>query len=92
MFSYLTLSELVFQDYEKAYEGKINYIGYIFGPLDYKKIFQEILGTQNLATIGFKTSLGPTMAPKRDLKISDPLSGCVYHFYIIHSLVPLTIC
>ena len=30
------------------------------------------------------------MAPKRDLKISDPLSGCVYHFYIIHSLAPLT--
>ena len=62
-----------------------------------QKTFQGTLGTQDLTSIGSKTILGPIMDPTGLLKgtskfskILEPKSGCVYHFYIIDSVAPLT--
>ena len=61
-----------------------------------QKTFQGTLGTQDLTSKGSKTSHGPSMDPTGPLNwsskfsnILEPLSGYVYHFYIIHSLAPL---
>ena len=32
---------------------------------------------------------GPYRAPKMDLMIFEPISGSLYHFYIVHNDVPL---
>ena len=65
--------------------------------LKQQKTFQGTLGTQDLTFKGSKTSQGPSMDPTGPLNWSSkfsnilgPLSGYVYHFYIIHSLAPLT--
>ena len=69
----------------------------IFMHTNQQKTFQGTLGTQDLTSIGSKTILGPIMDPAGLLKgtskfskILEPKSGCVYHFYIIDSVAPLT--
>ena len=59
-----------------------------------QKTFQGTLGTQDLTSIGSKTSHGPSMDP------TGPLIGTLwflrkfraffYHFFILYSLAPLT--
>ena len=62
-----------------------------------QKTFQGTLGTRDLNSIGSKTILGHIMDPaglrkgtSKFSKILEPKSGCVYHFYIIDSVAPLT--
>ena len=102
LYSFLTLiNATYFQNYltrggAQSSSHQKSAVSAIFLHTKQQKTLQGTLGTQDLTSMGSKTSHGPTMDPtgplnwtSKFLNILEPLSGYVYHFYIIHSLAPL---